>query len=241
MIALGNVFTTGTNLSISVNTPCGYTLIEGAVVAKAVAGELRLVFPAAICPKMNHIPVGTQVFISTEINGETFAYNGMIASHKDRPFVSVKVFERVPAMEKRQHRRVSVNLPMYCSVVDETGTFRVIHDGRKVNGKHIQTDLSLSAGGFKVKTPFRVETDTMAIAVFFYPDETERVVPVLSTSVYSHPAPASSNYITGFKFSLIDDSDRQKIDTLVSNLISVKDPTHRARKFPACLTRMGNH
>lgn len=241
MRAIGNVFTTGTSLSISVNTPCGYTLIEGAVVANADVGELRLVFPAAICPKMNHIPVGTQLFLSTEICGETYAYNGMIASHKDRPFVSVKVFERVPAMEKRQHRRVSINLPMYCSVVDETGAFRVIHDGRKVNGRHIQTDLSLSAGGFKVKTPFRVETDTMAIAVFFYPDETEHVVPVLSTSVYSYPAPASSNYITGFKFSLIDEQDRQKIDTLVSDLICEKDPASRARKLPACLTRIRNH
>lgn len=241
MRELGNVLKTGTNLSISVNTPCGYTLIEGAFVAKADAGELRLVFPAAICPKMDHIPVGTQIFLSTEISGKTFAYNGMIASHKDRPFVSVKVFERVPAMEKRQHRRISITLPMYCSLVDDSGSFRVIHDGRKVDGKHVKTDLSLSAGGFKVKTPFRVETDTMAIAVFFYPDETEHVVPVLSKSVYSYPAPASSNYITGFKFSLIDEQDRQKIDILVSDLICEKDPAHRVRKLPACLTRIRNH
>ncbi|TWJ16428.1 PilZ domain-containing protein [Geobacter argillaceus] len=241
MKELGNVFKTGTNLSVSVNSPCGYTLIEGAVAAKSDRGELRLVFPAAISPKMDHIPVGTQLFLSTEIDGEIYAYNGMIASHKDRPFVTVKVFERVPALEKRQHRRVSINLPMYCSVVDDTGAFRVIHDGRKVNGRHVNTDLSLSAGGFKVKTPFRIETDTMAIAVFFYPDESEHVVPVLSSSVYSHPAPAGGNYITGFRFSLIDERDRKKIDRLVTDMISEGNPAHRARKLPACLTRMQNN
>lgn len=241
MKELWNVFKTGTNLSVSVNTPCGYTLIEGAVAAKADRGELRLVFPAAVSPKMDHIPTGTQLCLSTEIDGEFYAYNGIIASHKDRPFVTVKVFERVPALEKRQHRRVSINLPMYCSVVDDTGVFRVIHDGRKVNGRHVHTDLCLSAGGFKVKTPFRVETDTMAIAVFFYPDETEHVVPVLSTSVYSYPAPAGSNYVTGFKFALIDERDRKKIDRLVTDIIIENNPAHRAKKLPACLTRIRNH
>lgn len=241
MKELGNVFKTGINLSVSVNTPCGYTLIEGAVAARTDRGELRLVFPTAISPKMDHIPVGTQIFLTTEIDGEIYAYNGMIASHKDRPFVTVKVFERMPALEKRRHRRVSINLPMYCSVVDDTGDFRVIHDGRKVNGRHVHTDLSLSAGGFKVKTPFRVETDTMAIAVFFYPDESEQVVPVLSQSVYSHPAPAGGNFITGFKFSLINERDRKNIDRLVTDMIRENNPAHRARKLPACLTRMQNN
>lgn len=240
MKELGKIFETGTQLSVSVDTPCGYTLIEGAVVAKTVQGNIRLVLPAAVSPKMDHIPVGTHVTLLKENGSDVFAYKGLIASHRERPFITVRVLERVPAMVKRQHRRISVHLPMYCSVVDDDGSFRVIHDGRKVNGKHVPADLSLSAGGFRVKTPFPVEKDTMAIVVFLYPDETEPVVPVLSTSVYSYPAPASRNFLTGFKFSLINEQDRQKIDSMVNELLCAQEPDHRTRKLPSCLARIRN-
>lgn len=240
MKELGKVFKTGTQLSVSVNTPCGYTLIEGAVVAKTAHEEIKIVLPSAVSPKMDHIPVGTKVSLSRVVGSDVFAYNGLICSHNERPFIKVKVFERMPAMEKRQHRRISVHLPMYCSVVDDAGAFRVIHDGKKVNGKRVPADISLSAGGFRVKTPFQVENDTMAIVVFIYPDETEHVVPVLSTSVYSYPSPASKNYLTGFKFSLINEHDRTKIDNLVDEIIYAHEPDHRTRKFPSCLARIRN-
>ncbi|KAF0218451.1 MAG: hypothetical protein FD174_2912 [Geobacteraceae bacterium] len=240
MKELGKVFQTGTHLSVSVNTPCGYTLIEGAVVAKTAHDEIRIVLPSAVSPKMDHIPVGTQVFLSRENGSDLFAYNGLICSHNERPFIRVKVFERMPAMEKRQHRRISVHLPMYCSVVDNNGSFTVIHDGKKVNGKRVPADLSLSAGGFRVKTPFPVEKDTMAVVVFIYPDEAEHVLPVLSTSVYSYPSTASKNFLTGFKFSLINEHDRRKIDNLVNEILCAKESAHRTRKFPSCLARIRN-
>jgi len=241
MKELDKVFSTGTHISCSVNTPCGYTLVEGAVVAKVADSDIRIVFPATVKPRLNHIPVGTQISVSTEIGDNVFAYNGIICSHEERPFVRVRLFERLQAMEKRIHRRISVRLPIYCSVVDNTGAFRVIHEAKKVDGRHVSEELSLSAGGFKVKTPFHVQEETMAIVVFIYPDETERVVPVLSKSVYSYPAPSGKNFLTGFKFSLINEHDRENIDNLVKQLFSADDPGHSVRKYPSCLARIRNH
>jgi hypothetical protein len=235
------VFKTGTHLSLSVNTPCGYSFIEGGVVAKASNGSINLVFSAGANPKLCHIPVGTQVSLQAEIGSEVFAYNGIISGHEDRPYLKVKVFQRLPALEKREYRRISVNIPMHCSVIDESGSFNVIHDGTKTNGRHTPAEISLSAGGFKVKTPFQVKKDSMAIAVFIYPDESERVVPVISTSVYSYPAPSSHNYLSGFKFSLISDNDREKIGELVNNLYCTRDPAHRTMKYPSCINRIRKH
>lgn len=235
---MDNVFRTGMHLSLSMNAPCGYSLIEGGVVAKTHNGTISLVFSAGANPKFSHIPVGTQVSLLAEADDEVFAYNGIISSHEDRPYLKVKVFERLPALEKRAHRRISLNIPMHCSVIDEGGSFNVIHDGTKTNGRHNPAEISLSAGGFKVKTPFQVKKDSMAIAVFIYPDESERVVPVISTSVYSHPAPSSHNYLSGFKFSLISDDDREKIGKLVNDLLCAKDPAHRKMKYPSCITRI---
>ncbi len=241
MKELEKVFSTGTHVSVSVNTPCGYTLIEGAVVAKVADCDMRILFPASVKQRLNHLPVGTKLSVSAE-NGDTvFAYNGIICSHEERPFVRVRLFERLQAMEKRIHRRISVRLPIYCSVIDNAGTFRVIHDVKKVNGKHVPEELSLSAGGFKLKTPFQVEEDTMAIVVFIYPDETEQVVPVLSKTVYSYPAPSSKNFLTGFKFSLINEHDRENIDNLVKKLFCSDDPGHSVRKFPSCLARIRSY
>lgn len=241
MKEVDKVFTTGTHLSLSVNTPCGYVFIEGGVVAKACNSSINMVFSAGANPKLRHLPVGTQVSLLSEINNEVFAYNGVISSHDEIPYLKVKVFERVPAIEKREHRRISVNIPMHCSVIDENGVFNVIHYGEKTKGRHTPAEVSLSAGGFKVKTPFQVKKDSMAIAVFIYPDESERVVPVISTSVYSHQAPSSHNYLSGFKFSLISDDDREKIGELVNNLICAKDPAHRTMKYPSCITRIRRH
>ena len=147
MKEIGRVFEPGSQLSVSVNTPCGYTLIEGAVVAKTAHDEVKIILPSAVSPKMDHVQVGTKVSLSRVVGSDVFAYNGLICSHKERPFIKIKLFERMAAMEKRQHRRISVHLPMYCSVVDDTGAFRVIHDGNKVNGKRVPADISLSAGG----------------------------------------------------------------------------------------------
>jgi len=235
---LETLFTTGTRLALSVNAPCGYTMIEGAVVANVSGRYLKIVFPAATNPKMDHIPTGTQISLMTETADSVFAFNGLISSHDERPFVWIKVLEQLPAMEKRRHQRISMQLPMYCSVVDDSGSMQVIYDGKKSTSDYAPADLSLSAGGFKLKTPFAVKNDTMAIVVFFSPDESEWVVPVFSRAIYSHPAPASENYLTGFRFSLISSTDRRKIDTLVNTVLTTNEPRYKARKLPSCLTRI---
>jgi len=238
MTELEKTLPTGQMMSISVNTPCGYTLIEGAVVAATSYDYVKVVIPAATNPKLDHIPAGTNVSLLAESGSDVFAYNGRISSLEERPFVWIRVLEQVPAMQKRKYRRISVNLPMYCSVVEESGAMTVIYDGKNENGRHDPADLCLSAGGFKLKTPFPVKKDTMAIAVFFSPDKSEWAVPVFSTSVYSYPAPAGDKYLTGFKFSLINRNDRKKIDSLVNSFHYTADPAQKARKLPSCLARI---
>ena len=238
MITLAETLTTGRALSVSITTPCGYTLIEGAFVATSSNDFIKIVFPAATNPKLDYIPVGTSVSLLTEIGNDVYAYNGRISSLDERPFVWVKVMEQIPAMQKRKYRRISLNLPMYCSVVDESGKMTVIYDGKKDDGRHDPADLCLSAGGFKLKTPFPIKKDTMAITVFFSPDESEWIVPVFSTSVYSYPAPSGDKYLSGFKFSLIDRHNRKRIDSLVNRLHYTADPASKAIKYPSCLARI---
>jgi hypothetical protein len=189
---------------------------------------------------MEHIPVGTKVALSTDHESGQFACSGVITSLSERPFVWIRAIELLPALAKRRHKRISVNLPMFCSVVEEDGSMTVIYDGKRENGNYDPPDLTLSAGGFKLKTPFKVKDETMAIAVFFSPDNSEWMVPVFSRSVYSLPSPVASNYQTGFRFSMINSRDRRKIESLVEEYLQTNTPSSRSKKYPSCLLRMRN-
>lgn len=230
---------TGMHIQITINTPCGFALVESAVIATVSGRYVKIILPAATNPKMDHLPTGTNISVSMVTDtGEQFACTGEINSLDERPFVWIKVHEMLPAVSKRRHQRISVNLPMFCSVLDEDGSITVIYDGKKDNGTYEPVDLSLSAGGFKLKTPFRVKDETIAIAVFFSPDETEWMVPVFSKAVYSYPSPANNKFLTGFRFSMINSRDKKKIDTLVREHLNPTDTTGKKRKYPSCLLRI---
>lgn len=232
----------GTQVVVTINAPCGFTMNEGAVIANVSGTYIKIVLPAATDPRMDHLPIGTIVSVSMETaSGEQFASNGLISSLDERPFIWVKILELLPVFSKRRCQRISVNLPMYCSVIREDGSISVIYDGKKDNGMYEPTDLSLSAGGFKLKTPFKLKDETTAITVFFSPDESEWMIPVFSKSIYSHLSPASSNFLTGFRFSMINSRDRKKIDNLVREHLLPTNPSGRARKYPSCLLRIRNN
>ena len=234
-------FKTGEHVTVSVNTPCGYTLIEGAVVGRIHQNELHLLFSAGANRKMSLLPLGTQVALTADSADDVHAYNCIICSYNERPYIKIKVYERVPAMEKRRHRRISAHLPFYCSILDEKGELSVIKDAAKVGGRHTQSEICLSAGGFMIKTPFPVNNDTMAIFVFLPQDDSGRIAPTLSTSVYSYPSQSGKSYLSGFKFSHINESDRNTIDTLVNELVFANDAHLIGKKFPSCLTRIREH
>ncbi|MBT0664623.1 hypothetical protein KI809_09965 [Geobacter pelophilus] len=232
---------TGIQTLVTINTPCGFAMVESAVIANVSGQYIKIILPAATSPKMDHLPVGTKVSLSLETDsGGQLACSAEINNLDERPFVWVKVLEMLPALAKRRHQRISVNLPMFCSVIDEDGSITIIYDGKKDNGAYEPVDLSLSAGGFKLKTPFKVKDETTAIAVFFSTDETEWMVPVFSKAVYSYPSTATDKFLTGFRFSMINSLDKKKIATLVREHLHPTTPGSKIRKYPSCILRMRN-
>ncbi|GAM10214.1 hypothetical protein OR1_02502 [Geobacter sp. OR-1] len=233
---------TGRHILLTINTPCGFAMVEDAVIASASGRYIKVILPAATNPKMDHLPVGTKVSVAIETDtGGQLACNAVINNLDERPFIWIKVLDTLPAISKRRHQRISVNLPMYCSVITEDGSMTVIYDGKKDNGSYEPVDLSLSAGGFKLKTPFKVKDETIAIAVFFSADETEWMVPVFSKSVYSYPSNANNKFLTGFRFSMINSRDKKKIAHLVEEHLQPVTAGCKARKYPSCLLRMRNY